>query len=171
MNPLDYVKLGVKHFWLDNLLLCSSIASSICSVVSSRAQNNSRSTDNVRPNLRFDRSTSHLSGHLVRSGLNLGGKFHVTFYSVLSSKKINQQWLDCLKFHWAQKKMLSAVEPEDRLPYWFEVIHHHKVGQNGDGSSTTIASVLCLPLQVILFSCVLRLISKFKPLYKLRQGY
>ena len=54
----------------------------------SRAENNGRSTDNVRPDCGLDRSNSHLAGHFDRSFLDTN-IFFCCFFAQKTSKKKN----------------------------------------------------------------------------------
>ena len=52
--------------------------------VLSRAENNGRSTDNVRPDRGLDQSNSHLAGHFDRSFLDTNILFSIYFFIVVA---------------------------------------------------------------------------------------
>ena len=113
-----------------------------CSYHISRAQNIGRSTDSVRPNLRFVRSTFHLSGHLVRSDSNIRVNFHVHFLPYLVKQEakwsiswvFENQFIDCVELiivNFSYSAWRTAAIFTSRRTYyvWVTCCHNHMVNK------------------------------------------
>ena len=69
VNNLDTLR-QISTVTIDFKLADIKLGSSEAFLLKFRAQNNGRSTDNVRPDRRLDRSNSRLAGHFYRSVLD-----------------------------------------------------------------------------------------------------